>query len=242
MSLGILYGIGIGPGDPDLITVKGAALLSRAAHVFAPKARIANESLALTIACKHINPKAAIHEVVFPMTPDKDELQERWRQSARTVADVLATGQDACFLTLGDPQLYSTFIYLIRALQRELPGVRIVTVPGVNAFSAAAAAANFAVGEGKQPVTIVPASDEIEDVRRALATGGTVVLMKIGKRLPEILKALDEARLLEDSVLVSRVGLPDERVETDLRRLMTSGTDAEYLAVILVPARKGGAA
>jgi precorrin-2/cobalt-factor-2 C20-methyltransferase len=152
----------------------------------------------------------------------------------------LRSGDDACFLTLGDPMLYSTYIYLLRALKRQLPEVRVVTVPGVNAFSAVAAAVNFPVGEAKQSVTIVPASDELDDVCRAVKTGGTVILMKIGKRLPELLNTLDECGVLDGSVLVSRVGLPDQRIETDLRKLKTSGADAEYLAIILVPARPTG--
>ncbi|MCY3023908.1 MAG: precorrin-2 C(20)-methyltransferase [Planctomycetota bacterium] len=236
MTPGTLYGIGIGPGDPDLITVKGASILSRCRHVFVPKARTASESLALSIAGRHVRPAAAVHELVFPMTTDEQELDQRWRESARQVAAVLTNGDDACFLTLGDPFLYSTYIYLMRALRQELPGAPIVTVPGVTAFSAAAALAGFPVGEKKSPVTIVPTSDDLDQIRRAIAAGGTVVLMKIGKRLPEILQVLEECGVLERSVLVSRAGLPKERVETDLRRLRQSGTEAEYLAVILVQA------
>ena len=237
MTLGTLYGIGIGPGDPELITVKGANLLRRCRHVFVPKARTAADSLAWSIASCHVHPEAAVQELVFPMTTDGVELEQRWRESARRVAAVLQGGDDACFLTLGDPLLYSTYIYLVRALRQVLSGVCVVTVPGVMAFSAAAALAGFPVGEGRKPVTIVPASDDLEQVRRALAGGGTVVLMKIGKRLPEVLKLLEDNGVIERSVLVSRVGLPEERLETDLRRLKASGTEAEYLAVILVQAR-----
>ena len=243
MSLGTLYGIGIGPGDPDLITVKGAKILGRCRHVFVPKARTSSDSLALTIAGAHIPPSAKVHEVVFPMTKDRKELEDRWKASAGQVAQVLNAGEDAAFLTLGDPLLYSTYIYLLRALRGVLPEARAVTVPGGTAGSASAARAEFPVGEAKAPVTIVPASDDLESVRRALAAGGTVVLMKIGERLPELLKALDEAGALETSVLVSRVGLPEERIETDLRRLLDDKVEAEYLAVILVhvPERGGKA-
>jgi precorrin-2/cobalt-factor-2 C20-methyltransferase len=234
MTLGTLYGIGIGPGDPELITVKGANLLRRSRHVFVPKAPAAAESLALSIARRHVPAEAALHELVFPMTTDSRELQERWRESARQVAAVLRGGEDACFLTLGDPFLYSTYIYLLRALRQEAPEARVVTVPGVTAFSAAAALAGFPVGEGKKPVTIVPTSDNPEQLRRAIAGGGTVVLMKVGRRLRGILQVLEDCGVIERSVLVSRVGLPEERLETDLRRLKDSGTEAEYLAVILV--------
>jgi precorrin-2/cobalt-factor-2 C20-methyltransferase len=237
MTVGTLYGIGIGPGDPELITVKGASILQRCRHVFVPKARTAADSLARTIAGKYVHADATVHELVFPMTTDPGQLEQRWHESAQQVAGVLHSGSDAAFLTLGDPLLYSTYIYLLRALRRQLPALRVVTVPGVTAFSAAAALAEFAVGVAKEPVTIVPASDDAEQVRRAVAAGGTVVLMKIGKRVRELLQVLDECGVIERSVLVSRAGLAGERVETDLRRLKDSGTDAEYLAVILVHAR-----
>jgi precorrin-2/cobalt-factor-2 C20-methyltransferase len=94
--------------------------------------------VALGIAEKHIGRDARIHEIVFPMTTDKAELEARWEASAAEVAEVLDSGSDACFLTLGDAFLYSTYIYLLRALRRHIPELEVVTVPGITAFSAAA--------------------------------------------------------------------------------------------------------
>ena len=108
----------------------------------------------------------------------------------------LAAGEDCCFLTLGDALLYSTYIYLLRELRAIGPAVTIVTVPGVTAFSAAAALTNFPVGQGKQPVTIVPASDDLDAIRPALDRGGTVVLMKIGRRLQQVLDDWSAAGLI----------------------------------------------
>ncbi|MFH0937938.1 MAG: precorrin-2 C(20)-methyltransferase [Planctomycetota bacterium] len=233
MKLGTLYGIGIGPGDPELITVKGARLLKTCKHIFAPKARTASDSLALTIARRYIGPAARVYEIVFPMTADAEELQRCWTESARQVAATLKSQLDACFLTLGDPFLYSTYIYLLRALRQQLPDVKIVTVPGVNAFSAAAALAEFPVGEGNDPITIIPAGADLETARSALRRNGTVVLMKIGKRLPKILKLLEAANVLDRSVLVARAGLDGQRIETNLRKLKTEKTEIEYFAVIL---------
>jgi precorrin-2/cobalt-factor-2 C20-methyltransferase len=104
------------------------------------------------------------------------------------------------------------------------------------AFGAAAALAEFPVGEGREAVTIVPAADDLVDVRRALGRGGTVVLMKIGKRLPEVLDLLDGEGLLERSVFVSHAGMATQRIETDLRRLKKEPPDAGYLSIILVHA------
>ncbi|MHB8770968.1 MAG: precorrin-2 C(20)-methyltransferase [Syntrophales bacterium] len=236
MKPGTLYGIGIGPGDPELITLKGARLIVSCRNLFVPKARTASESVALAIARPLVDPEARIEELHFPMTADRDELAAKWDAAAGRVAAVLETGEDACFLTLGDPLLYSTYIYLIRALRRRLPDLNAVTVPGITAFGAAAARAEFPVGEGREPVTICPAAEDLSAVRQALAAGGTVVLMKIGKRLPEILDLLEAEGLLEASVFVSRATMADERIETDLRRLRAEAPEAGYLSIILVHA------
>jgi precorrin-2/cobalt-factor-2 C20-methyltransferase len=236
MTIGTLYGIGIGPGDPELITLKGARLISACRNLFVPKARTASESVALAIARPLVGPEARIEEIIFPMTADCEKLAERWDEAAARVAQVLTAGEDACFLTLGDPLLYSTYIYLLRALRRIIPDLRAVTVPGITAFGAAAALAEFPVGEGREPVTICPAADDLTAVRQALAQGGTVVLMKIGKRLQEVLDLLDAEGLLDKSVFVSRATMEDERIETDLRRLKAEGPEAGYLSIILVHA------
>ena len=236
MNTGTLYGIGIGPGDPELITLKGARLISACQNLFVPKARTASESVALAIARPLVGPKTRIEEIVFPMTADREELAERWDEAATRVASVLMAGEDACFLTLGDPLLYSTYIYLLRALRKIIPALNTVTVPGITAFSAVAALTDFPLGEGREPVTIVPAADDLTAVRRGLAAGGTVVLMKIGKRLPEVLDLLDEENLLESSVFVSHATMAEQRIETDLRRLKEEGPEAGYLSIILVHA------
>lgn len=239
MKRGILYGIGVGPGDPELITVKGANLLGRCRHVFVPKARAAAESVALAIARPYLGPDAKIHELVFPMTSDQDELALHWEASAREIAPFLENGENVCFLTLGDPLLYSTYIYLLRAVRSIIRDVHIVTVPGVTAFSAAAALSAFPVGEGKARVTIVPAADDLRDVRQALKGGGTVILMKIGKRLPEIIDLLEETGLIDGSAFVSHAGMPNQRVEADLRSLRNESAESGYLSIILVHAAGG---
>lgn len=239
MPLGNFYGIGIGPGDPELMTVKGARLLGACRHVFVPKARTAADSIAMQIAGRYLRADARICELVFPMTADKQELTARWEKSAAEVAAVLQTGKDACFLTLGDPLLYSTYIYLLRALRVLLPELQVITVPGITAFSAVAALTEFVVGEGKEPVTIVPSTDDFAGLKRAIAAGGTIVIMKIGDRLQELMKLLEEKGLTEAGVLVSRAGMAGQRIETDLRRLAGDNSDTGYLSIILVNTGKG---
>ncbi len=229
----------MGPGDPELITVKGAAVLGRCPHVFVPKARTAAESVALSITSRYIGRGARVHELLFPMTADQQELSSRWRENARSVAAVLESGEDACFITLGDLFLYSTFIYLLREVRKVLPSVDVVSIPGVTSFSAAASLSWFPVGEGREPVTVIPASsDDLGAVREALGNRGTVILMKIGRRLPEILDIIESAGLIDRGIFASRVGMEGERVETDLKKLRGAAPEAGYLSVILVHAGK----
>ena len=234
MKTGTFYGMGVGPGDPELLTVKAAAVLARCPHVIVPKAKAEGDSVALEIARRYVHAGAAIHELVFPMTMNKAELATSWRQSAATIAALLNTGEDVCFLTLGDALVYSTYIYLLRELKALLPGLEVVTVPGITSFSAVAALTDFPLGEGKDPITVVPTADDLSAVRRAIEFGGTVVLMKIGKRLADILTILDETGVIERAVFVQRAGHPTQIIERDLRKLRADNIEAGYLSVILI--------
>ena len=241
MPTGTFYGIGVGPGDPELLTLKAAAVLARCRHVFVPKAKMSADSVALQIAKQHLGKDAVIHELLFPMLTDREELSRHWSDAAAQIAPVLQASEDACFLTLGDPLLYSTYIYLLRELKQQLPDANTITVPGITAFCAVAALTQFPIGEGKQPVTIVPTDDDLEPVRRATETGGTVVLMKIGDRLQDILKLLDETGLIERAVFVARAGQEGQQIETDLRKLKQADAKAGYLSIILVHATERSA-
>ncbi len=238
MKLGTFYGIGVGPGDPGLLTVKAAEVLGRSLHVFAPKARIKSDSVALEIARKYIQPSAVIYELVFPMVPDKDVLSDHWKKAAGKIVAVLKSGEDACFLTLGDSLLYSTYVYLLRELKLLLPETPVITVPGVTSFSAVAALTNFPLGEAKEPLRVIPAADDLTPLREALEVRGTIVLMKIGDRLAEILQLLEEKEVIDQSVFVARAGQKGERIETNLRKFKLENVEAGYLSVILIKVGK----
>jgi precorrin-2/cobalt-factor-2 C20-methyltransferase len=236
---GTLYGIGVGPGDPELMTVKAVRVLASCHHVCVPKAKDLASSIALEIARRYIAAGAIIHETTFLMTADKALLEQSHRQAAMEILAIVQKGEDCCFLTLGDPMLYSTYIYLVRALRGLEPSARVETIPGITAFSAAAALTNFAVGEGKEPVTIVPGSDDFAGLSWALDGGGTVVLMKVGGRLQKVLDELDGRGLLEHAVFVSHAGQAGQRIETDLRRLRGVAAEVGYLSIMIIQARAG---
>lgn len=234
MTAGTLYGIGVGPGDPELMTVKGARLLSECKNLFTPKARIKSESLALRIVERYVPKDANVVELLFPMVTDKEELTRKWDESARVIADVLEKGEDGCFITIGDSLLYSTYIYLVRSLRKIMPDAKVITIPGITAFSAVASLTNYPVGEGKKPVTIIPTADDLTAVENAVDGGGTVILMKIGKRLSGILEILETRGVIDNAVFVANAGSDGERIETDLRKLKSENAETGYLATIIV--------
>ena len=238
MKAGIFYGIGVGPGDPELITMKGARVLARCWDVFVPKARMEGDSTALAIAGHYLSADSRVHELLFPMTSDQDELARCWEEAANRIAEVLERGDDACFLTLGDPLLYSTYIYLLRALRRQVPDIVVMTVPGITSFSAAAALTEFPVGEAREPITIVPTADDLEAVRQALRGSGTLILMKIGKRLGRVLDLLEEAGLMDQAVFVSHAGQDRQHIECNLHQLKEDGFEADYFSIMLVHTRQ----
>ncbi|VAX25860.1 Cobalt-precorrin-2 C(20)-methyltransferase [hydrothermal vent metagenome] len=241
MKLGALYGVGVGPGDPELVSVKGVRLIGACPHLFTPKARVKAESVAFQIAGRYISVDTQVHELVFPMVKDESELKEKWDISARAVANALEKGEDACFITIGDPFLYSTYIYLVRSLKEIHPEVTIVTVPGITAYSAVASLTSFPVGEGEERVAIIPASYDLGAVRRAISMGGTIILMKVGKNLKNVLALLEEMDVIDDAVFAGHAGMKNQRIETDLRKLKDGGDEVGYLSTILVKAANGGA-
>ena len=225
MEPGFLYGISVGPGDPDLLTVKAAKILRACLHVFVPKGREGVDNEVAAIARTYIPGDAEIHPVLFPTTVDRSDRRAGWEEPAKRIADVLETGQDACFLVRGDILLYSTYPYLLRALQRRIPDLKVLTIPGIPPFCAAAALVNFPLGRGTETVTVLPAKDDLESVRRTVAQGGAVILINIGLRLGAILDILENAGAFGRAVFVANAGLENQYVEKDLSRLR--GLDAE---------------
>ena len=229
---GTLYGIGVGPGYTKFLTLQARDTVERVSHVFYPRGNSTDESMALNTIEPFMKKDAKVEELMFPMTKDKNVLEYHWAANAKKVADVLMTGQDAVFVTIGDSTWYSTYIYLVKTLRELLPDVPVETIPGVSSFSAAAAMLNEAVGEGKQRVAVVPVNREISNVRDALENFDTIVLLKVGSKLNRLVALLEEMKLIDHAVMLSYIGTEDERIETDLRQFRNQ--TAGYMTLILV--------
>ena len=226
-----LYGIGVGPGDPELLTLRAVAILNRVSTVVGPRPRAGDDSLAARIAGPHLSPGAHREELVFPMTRDRDALRSAWTDAARRILSLLEDG-DVAFLTLGDASLYSTWTYLRSAICAISPGQAVETVPGITSFAAAAARSGRALAEGDRALLVVPwaVSGERSWLLDALDAGASAAFLKVADRLPELDAALRRSGRT-DSVLVSRATLPEEIVSEEWQD-DPSGRGG-YLSVVL---------
>jgi precorrin-2/cobalt-factor-2 C20-methyltransferase len=177
--------------------------------------------------------ESRLREIEFTMDPDRDVLREHYGALAGSIASELISGRDVAYLTLGDPMTYSTYGYTLAALRDLLPSVQVKTLPGITSFSAAAAALGWPIGEGKERVLILPCPDEAQSLRQDIETHDVVILMKIGKRLPMVLRLLREMDISRYCALASRIGLSGETLCGDLSGI---GEDAVlgYLSTMLI--------
>ena len=228
---GTLYGIGVGPGDPELITLKAFKVLRRVPHIFASCSTKNNYSLALSIVRCHLN-GAGIEHLPFPMTRDPQVLQTAWEQNARRVLEVLATGSDAAFVTLGDPLTYSTFGYLLKTLKRLAPQVHIVTIPGITSYNAAAALTHIPLTEGEESFYLVSGALGAAKLKEIIDKTDNIVMLKTYRHFDEIYQALEDLDLLDRTTCISRCGLEGETIVENLRDL--KGRELPYLSMIII--------
>lgn len=229
---GKLYGIGIGPGDPGLVTLRAADVLNKVDTIFVPKSTDDSKSCARSIVEKVILRPKKIIELVFLMTKDKRRLKEYWLSAARQIAEELENSRTAAFVTIGDPFIYSTYIYLLETIRKNYPDVKLETIPGISAFSAAASLSGLPLVSGNERLAVLAVTKDLKGLRQALAGFDTVVLMKVGSKLDKVICLLKELKLTKKSTLISHAGQPNERIVRDLSSL--NDKKMGYLSVIIV--------
>ena len=225
---GKFYGVGVGPGDPQLLTLQAVNVLQMVDLVAIPKSKMERESVAWDIAKIHCPSNVRLVELEMPMTSDKQVLAKAWRDGAQTLLVELKQGKSVAFITLGDPSLYSTYSYLLNILQEELPQESIATVPGITAMSAAAAKINLPLATGDEPLLILPSTDDVGQ----FLDFPNLVLMKVSRRLPEILTLLEERE--RKAVLLTRLGQPGEKIRWEPKPEDFASDKIDYLSLLLV--------
>ena len=231
---GTFYGIGVGPGDPELLTMKAIKAIENADVLIAPKTEKKDGSVALSIAKPYLKKDIEIVYQVFPMVVNF-ETTDAWQKNKEEILALLQAGKNVAFLTLGDPMFYSTYIYVYRLLTTE-KDVNIETIPGIPAFCAIGSKLGYPLVEGNDIISIIPATADKETIDKALAVSNNVVMMKVYKNYPEIVDVLTDNGMIDNAVLVSRCGLPDEEIITDLSA--QKDKKLNYLSTILTRRRK----
>jgi precorrin-2/cobalt-factor-2 C20-methyltransferase len=232
---GRLLGVGVGPGDPDQLTLKALAALRGADRVFVPatESSAGEQGRAERIVAAHL-PTASLTRLAFSMR-DRTRRPRRWDEAAAAIADVVGAGGTAAFATIGDPNVYSTFTYVAATVRRLVPEVELETIPGITAMQDLAARAGVVLSEGSEPLTLLPFSAAGQEaLAEALDGEGTVVIYKGGARLAGLLDAIRAAGRLDVAVCGQDVGLGDERIGAAGSFDGTAG----YMSTIVVPARR----
>ena len=213
---GKFYGIGVGPGDPELLTIKGRRILQEADYIAAPKTKGDSASTALNIVAPYIEGKEII-ELVLPMTHNPQILQQAWADGAKRIMEYLEAGKSVAFITLGDPSLFSTFMYVFRPIQAA--GYAWEIVPGINAPSAAAAKLGVGLADGKEDIAILAATTDLDKVSQTIDSHANTVLMKGVGKWEAIAAILAEKGLTEKTYAVERCTMENEHVFADITQM-----------------------
>ncbi|WP_407376917.1 precorrin-2 C(20)-methyltransferase [Methanobrevibacter sp.] len=209
---GKLIGIGVGPGDTELLTLKAARILKTVPVVFSPKSSKEKESIALSIVKPVLEEREdykrmMLVEPIFPMIEDKEELEKVWTTASEMIAMYLDSGRDVAFITLGDTSVFSTYSYV----QKKLAGrYEIETVPGITSFTACAAARNRALVEQNQVLTIVPKIDDrLEEI---LEYSDSIVLMKASRNTSELESIIEQKEGVDEIYSVQNCTRENEKI------------------------------
>jgi precorrin-2/cobalt-factor-2 C20-methyltransferase len=233
-AAGTLIGIGVGPGDPEHLTLKALRALESADRVFVPVTEAAGEQgRAEAVVAPHVDP-ARIERLSFSMR-DASLRQANWDAAGAAIRAVVAEGGTAAFCTLGDPNVYSTFTYMAHTVRALVPGVAVRTVPGITAMQDLAARSGTVLTEGNERLALLPLTAGEDALRTALRDFDCVVAYKGGRHMPRVREVLAEAGRLDDAVYGEHLGVAGEEVSA-------AGTDAErrgpYLSTVIVPPRR----
>lgn len=239
MSAGTLTILGMGPGDPELITLKAARILA-AAPVIASFAKHDRPGHARTIAAPHIAPGARDMRFEYPFTTEiaadsaayRASMTGFYNQAADAIASVLSAGTDIALLCEGDPFFYGSAMYLFDRLGTDH---RCEIVPGVTGMSAAWTNARLPIAHGDDVLSILPGTLPEPDLTARLAASDAVVIMKVGRNLAKICRALTTAGLFERAIYVERAGMAGERI---VRLCDLTTPTAPYFSMILVSGRQ----
>ena len=238
-----LYCIGCGPGDPELLTLKAINILNNADVIYAPTAREGKPSVALSIVQKFINKDSIIHQLIFPMIKDFSKLKETWKNNATEIADSVRKGKKTVYLTVGDPSLYSTWIYMYRELTSRHKDIGIEIIPGITSIFSFSAEIKTPLGEGEDIIGVIPACYNLDRLKIAAKCCDTLVFLKDGRHFNSVIELLMDSGFPGDSdvYIAQEVSTNDATLQnrklSDLSRNPNENND-KYFSIMIAKKKK----
>ena len=209
--------VGCGPGDPELLTVKAVKAIKNADVIMCPTSKEGKESIAYSIISTIVDnsKKPEIVNLVFPMVKDKDILEDTWKKNTRTIAESVQSGKNVVYLTVGDPSLYSTWIYIHRELREKYPDIRISIIPGIVSMFAFASKVGISIAEGDETMAVIPACYDLTRVKETAKNCDTMIFLKDGRYFDQVISLLKEAGFPNSSLfaIAQDVGTDQEIVK-----------------------------
>lgn len=225
---GKLYGVGVGPGDPELLTLKALRLIKDNEVIAVPGKEI-QASVAYQIvkgAYEELDEKTLI-PVAMPMTKDPQVLKANHDKAADQVESYLKEGKNVVFLTLGDTTVYSTYLYVHKRILER--GYEAEIVSGITSFCAVAARLNMGLVEADQPLHVIPATYKAQEMEEILKLPGTKVLMKTGKKMKQVKESIEKSG--QKAVMIENCGMPSEKIYRSVEEIPE---DSGYYSLIIV--------
>ena len=233
-----LVAIGCGPGDPELLTVKAANAIREADVIACPTAREGKTSMALEAVSTLVDDsRQRIIPLIFPMTRDRDTLEETWRENARILAEAVAANERVVYLTIGDPYLYSTWIYMHRELNLRHPEVRISVIPGIVSMFTFASKVGISLAEGAEKMSVIPSCYDLGAVAEIARNSDTLVFLKDGRYFDRVIGLLREAGFADSSIFAigQDLGTDHEIIrKITLGEADSSALTTKYFSILVV--------
>ena len=234
-----LVGIGVGPGDVDLLTIKAVKAIQNADIIMCPASNESRPSIAFTIVSPIIDKSKnqEIIKLIFPMTKDKDILKASWKKNAKIMAETVLTGKNVVYLTVGDPFLYSTWIYMHKDLKENYPDMNINVIPGIVSMFTFAAKVGVSVAEGAEKVAIIPSCYDLSSVKEIAKHSESMIFLKDGRYFDKVIEVLKESGFPDNSIFA--IG-QDLGTENEIIRKMTLGEvnnsslTTKYFSILVV--------
>jgi len=234
-----LTAVGCGPGDPELLTVKAVKAIKNADVIMCPTAKEGKPSIALSVVSSLLDSSKPqeIVNLVFPMTKDRDILESTWEKNAEIMAEKCLSGKNVVYLTIGDPYLYSTWIYMNKELEKKFPQIKISVIPGIVSMFTFASKVGISLAEGAEKVSVIPSCYDLSTVKEIAKNSETMVFLKDGRYFDQVVELLREAGFPENSIFA--IG-QDLGTENEIVRKLTLGEvnqntlTSKYFSILVV--------